>query len=73
LGIFGCESGFDGRREEGGWVRLEREPDRTHLELVLEEIFLGGHFAVEAQQTLLLWAHRLKRVVSESREVGGQM
>jgi hypothetical protein len=41
-------------------------PAGTHLELVLEEIFLGGHFAVETQQTLLLWAHRLGEIVSES-------
>ncbi len=38
----------------------------TYLELVLEQVFLGGHFAVEAQQTLLVWAHRLGCGVSES-------
>lgn len=34
-------------------------PDWTYLELVLKQVFLGGHFAVEAQQTLLLGTHRL--------------
>lgn len=43
-----------------------RGPDWTHLELVLEQVFLGGHFAIEAQQTLFLRAHRLGWVVSSS-------
>lgn len=53
----------------GGWRVVGydwRGPNWTYLELVLKEIFLGGHFAVEAQQTLLIWAHRLMEIVSES-------
>jgi hypothetical protein len=30
-----------------------------YLELVLEDVFLCGHLAIEAQQALLLWAKGL--------------
>lgn len=56
LVLLGSGCGFD-----GGWVRLVRARLGTYLELVLEEVFLGGHFAVQAQQTLLLGAHRLRK------------
>lgn len=31
----------------------------AYLELVLKDVLLGGHLAVEAQQALLLWAQGL--------------
>lgn len=34
-----------------------------YLELVLEDVFLGGHLAVEAQQALLLWGEGLDGIV----------
>lgn len=37
----------------------EREDASTHLELVLEEVLLGGHFAVHAKEPLLLRAQGL--------------
>lgn len=32
---------------------------RTYLELVLEEVFLGGHLAVHSEKALLVWAQGL--------------
>lgn len=31
----------------------------TYLQLVLEEVFLGGHLAVQTEKTLLVWAQGL--------------
>lgn len=37
---------------------------RPYLQFVLEEVLLVWHLAIETQQTLLLWAERLKKITA---------
>lgn len=40
----------------------------TYLQFVLKEVLLGGHFTVQAQQTLLLRAQRLDGCQNRARQ-----
>ena len=44
--------------------------ESTYLQLVLQQIFLGGHFAIEAEKTLFIRAHLLPGTVSVSAHPG---
>lgn len=41
------------------WPTLVKAIRSTHLQFVLEEVLLCGHFAIQAQQALLVRAQRL--------------